>query len=1086
MVALQEEYEGKGEFPAFESYFPSTAPTHGPAQSEFTFLDAAGKEHLGILAILPKMGRLAAYSTTQEILATYRPSLAVNIGIAGNLARDVRRGDVVVANQIDDVADRKKIIDHKTGHGPQILLGPTSYSPSPQIVARAEEIRARSRDLYASWQRACAERFDIANAGRLSESAASPELHIGKIACDDTVVDSSYHKATLIQGNRNLLACEMEAAGFLQACQDQVTSFTLVIKAISDDADGTKGPTDQLGKSLWRGYAMSNAYGFLSMLLRTLSFPTAHDAVQVVVDSPAEDALLEIARQRFFKKQHVGAPTRFPELRTAYGQLFSHFLSGDILRPSADVFSQVMSGVEANEDEEPIHLAGEPGTGKTAFLTFLFMAFYHQYKERPADAPIPIFINIKEYLYPPPALARPSLWDPNIQWQQDLALLAGALNNTTAPSAIFIVDGIDEYSPVLERIEREVMGLVDAFKKPKRIIIGFGKNYLGDNPFFQRDFPYIRPPRLHLRLKPVRLSSKTAPDVVKSFLGILHTGGDSITPQQMLDQAHLFRFAALDMQTLSMLHDSLRDARYSGCKSVVDYFSVLCRTVLHKHRSDAQETIDTAADLAFQYALNPLDVDLVVATKSRAWKLIHVHPALNDFLIARYTIGCLKRAATAQAAEELQDLRFVFPYRINRFCKELANSSVDDQFDILNGSKRICSFGPVDARPHACYVVGRLQDASVQTEALSWLRGLEKDMRVLRESRNEVLSIPELLLARTIYISLAYLGNRRSSDEYLELIMRFESWNRINRGFHLEYYGDIPFNPAKQLSHADDNVRPFPFTYEILMERLRKHSHDLEYGLYEIEVFTLFSLAQVRHANGALTPQLLQDLLVLISQLLNARNRLSRPIRDYLSMLKKHFSLDSFRIGDVGLQLYQFKRRERAGWKKRNIQTHRIESVAEHTWGALLLGMLYLPDSLEHEERYDKETVLKMLIVHDLAEAITGDVAYHDQTEQTRLAEADAFKYIEMCGTYDRIADLKQWYALWKEFETAQTINAQVAQDIDKLDNLMQLNVYCQETTISDEAEFKADLLGVLRTDVGRDLSEIVMSAFRNDRKRPH
>ena len=86
------------------------------------------------------------------------------------------------------------------------------------------------------------------------------------------------------------------------------------------------------------------------------------------------------------------------------------------------------------------------------------------------------------------------------------------------------------------------------------------------------------------------------------------------------------------------------------------------------------------------------------------------------------------------------------------------------------------------------------------------------------------------------------------------------------------------------------------------------------------------------------------------------------------------------------------------GWKKRNIKTKRIESVTEHPWGALLLGMLYLPDSIENEDEYNKEIVLKMLVVHDLAEAITGDVAYHDQTEQTRLAEADAFKSISKCA----------------------------------------------------------------------------------------
>lgn len=312
--------------------------------------------------------------------------------------------------------------------------------------------------------------------------------------------------------------------------------------------------------------------------------------------------------------------------------------------------------------------------------------------------------------------------------------------------------------------------------------------------------------------------------------------------------------------------------------------------------------------------------------------------------------------------------------------------------------------------------------------------------------------------------------------------MRFEAWNRINRGFHLEYYGDIPFDPSKQLSHADDNRRSFTFTYSIIVERIERHSQDLEYGLYEIEIFTLFSLAQVRHANGALSQDLREELIALNSRLLNSGRRLSMPIRDYLMMVKKHLALERFRIGDVGCELYELKRRDRAGWKKRNVRARRLESVAEHTWGAHLLGMLYLPDWIENEEAYNKQAVLKMLLVHDLAEALTGDVAYHDQTEQTRQAEADAFKYIEMCGTYDRIADLRQWYSLWREFEAAETINSRVAQDLDKLDNLMQLRMYSQEVAVEGGKDWQSDLLGALRTEIGRDVAQIIMETARGHR----
>jgi 5'-deoxynucleotidase YfbR-like HD superfamily hydrolase/nucleoside phosphorylase len=1081
IIALDEEFRGADDFPAFDSFFEPKAHLHGPASAEFTFFDASATEHRGVVAILPNMGRLPAYSTTLEVLKKYNPSLAVNIGIGGGLSKDVRKGDVVIANQVDDVGNRKKIVDRQTGQGPQILLSPIAYEASPVIITKAEDLRVRPPDLYASWQRACSERVELAAAKTgQSEPQKLPELHIGKLACDDAVIDSVEYKASLLQGNRNLLCCDMESAGFLKACQAQMTPFTAVIKAISDDADGTKLLSDAVGKGFWRRCAMSNAYSLLAVLLRTLSFATAREGVKIDMGTSPEDALLEIARQRFFKKQHANIPSTFEELRPAYSRLFSHFLENDLIKRGGDVFDATCKILEDSPEEEPIQLVGEPGIGKTTFLSFLYLALHEKFRNSPNDSPIPIYINLKEYLYPPISITRPALWDPMIQWQQDHVLMATALGASTAANAVFVVDGVDEYSPVLERIERDVIGLLDQWKRPKKLLIGFGKNYLGDNPFFKREFPYLRPPRIHLRMRPVRLSSTTATSLVQSFIGILPTSSPHDTADDYVKQAHKFRFALLDMQTLSMLHDSLREPRYSECKSVVDFLSVLCRNVLHKYRSDAQETLDSGAQLAFTYALNPASVDLVTATKLRAWKLMHVHPAVNDFLIAYYATRRLKQAATARDESDLQDLDFVFPYRVNRFCKELANASVDDQMTLLEGAKKVYKFGQPGAKPHGCYVVGRLADPSAQKEASIWLRNCEHDLNTLRASKNESLTTSELLLARTIYISLAYLGNRRASDAYLELIMRYESWNRINRGFHLEYYGDIPFSPVKQLSHADDNRTPFTFTYEILAERLRMHADDLEYGLFEIEVFTLFSLAQVRHANDALPSEIREQLLILTSRLLNAGKRLGKPIRDYLMMIKKHLGQPSFRIGDVGRELYSLKKRERVGWKKRNIRVRRIESVADHTWGAHLLGMLYLPDWIEGEETYSKQIVLKMLMVHDLAEALTGDVALHDQTEQTRQAEADAFKYIEMCGTYDRIADLKQWYSLWREFEVGETINARIAHDMDKLDNLMQLNVYGQEATIDGAQEWRSDLLGSLLTDVGRDIAEIVKAAFRS------
>ena len=71
--------------------------------------------------------------------------------------------------------------------------------------------------------------------------------------------------------------------------------------------------------------------------------------------------------------------------------------------------------------------------------------------------------------------------------------------------------------------------------------------------------------------------------------------------------------------------------------------------------------------------------------------------------------------------------------------------------------------------------------------------------------------------------------------------------------------------------------------------------------------------------------------------------------------------------------LAELKRTVRTGWAIEGIE--HPESVADHTWGMTLL-LLMAFDRLERhgEGSLDRERSLKMAIVHDLQEAITGGI----------------------------------------------------------------------------------------------------------------
>lgn len=116
----------------------------------------------------------------------------------------------------------------------------------------------------------------------------------------------------------------------------------------------------------------------------------------------------------------------------------------------------------------------------------------------------------------------------------------------------------------------------------------------------------------------------------------------------------------------------------------------------------------------------------------------------------------------------------------------------------------------------------------------------------------------------------------------------------------------------------------------------------------------------------------------------------------------------------------------------------RQESVAEHSWMLMLLA-LTLFDMVTI--KVDQLHVLKMLIIHDLAETVIGDIPAHEISARQNgkyKAEQEAMKLV--------VSDLPQALQLeildlWEEFEARQTPESQLAASIDKIEALMQHNL---------------------------------------------
>lgn len=111
----------------------------------------------------------------------------------------------------------------------------------------------------------------------------------------------------------------------------------------------------------------------------------------------------------------------------------------------------------------------------------------------------------------------------------------------------------------------------------------------------------------------------------------------------------------------------------------------------------------------------------------------------------------------------------------------------------------------------------------------------------------------------------------------------------------------------------------------------------------------------------------------------------------------------------------------------------RAESTAEHSWRLCLLAMMFDRELAG----YDRLKLLRLCIVHDLGEAISGDVpAIHQSADDDRAARerADLFT---LCAPLPH--DLRQDILdLWDEYSLAASPEAVLAKGFDKLETMLQ------------------------------------------------
>lgn len=126
------------------------------------------------------------------------------------------------------------------------------------------------------------------------------------------------------------------------------------------------------------------------------------------------------------------------------------------------------------------------------------------------------------------------------------------------------------------------------------------------------------------------------------------------------------------------------------------------------------------------------------------------------------------------------------------------------------------------------------------------------------------------------------------------------------------------------------------------------------------------------------------------------------------------------------------KRTQRTGWVE--VGVYQPESVADHTFRTAFLCMLYAD-----MESLDPLKLLRMALIHDLPEAIIGDLMPSQKTAETKENEETAIRQIlSLLPKMQR----ENYLAVWSEYQEGKTREAKAVRQLEKIEMALQAKEY--------------------------------------------
>ncbi len=744
------------------------------------------------------------------------------------------------------------------------------------------------------------------------------------------------------------------------------------------------------------------------------------------------------------------------------------------------------SFIKMSKQSCPLLIKGIPGTGKSTLLSLLYLQLQQEFEGGTFLFDLHVLDNTNK--------------------RKALPLLERAIEHIETlihqnEHTLLFFDGLNQYKRHYPGFEDKLRKHISEWQKNSsvQVICSVGIQDDKQYPPFER---FVQTPEIHaekeLTLLPIDVKTDKFSFLLSTVLMLKSSNESKIkSPDEIKDR--LITYCGLIDDGKS----TIRTAAF-----IVNQYSVLGRAIfsmpagelLYNYYKDkigiAKIKKYAESVAAFMLEMPRAKIPDVVTIKSLA--------ALDFFFAYYYVESC----TDGNKLDFIKNLDCVFTSRINRFVMQIAQLNAQKEESFIAALTECYNDNlPFKTRTQIAYFLGRAKVSQTATNnAIAFLKSQYE--RISKNYDNSRKNREEVMLLRTIGISLLYLGDRSFEKEFYSLIIYDEAMNRINRDFHIAYYTTNSFKLTdntvfdKNIIYNLDNIKHvYSFLYHSVGKNTSPKTRCINIiTIISLVIYWIHDLSSKGHTIEAFNG--FGTLLATLS----VDSSIPDVIRDYI--ITTHSNLGKATLYEDALKrLYEFKSIKRTGWLRRGIGKHsnvRIESDAEHTWACCILANILLPENIydcelimmgscdfENYLGYQKQKVLGLLLVHDLPECITGDIATPSKTNKDEENEKSAINNIRALGAFPGLSALYDVADDCDAFHSRDNIdadiNVRIASDIDRLEPLIQLYFYRRYLKkpydFSELTDWINDKRFRLHTSFGNGLLEVLKKIFLNEER---